>query len=188
MDLLDEEAMTISAVAITDPGLVRAVNEDAVAVQHARDDARRDFLAVVADGMGGHGHGDVASRLAVEAVMDAYEHGATDMVMALRAAVQAANTLEGEGIRATVVSMPCSELFVAQDESYRSKVLGSAPRVAVEAAVELGWEKWIGPNGAFIGMRGFGASAPGQHLYKHFGITAVAVASAARELIGKSQR
>ncbi|MGD9503181.1 MAG: hypothetical protein AB7V40_11930, partial [Methyloceanibacter sp.] len=63
--------------------------------------------------------------------------------------------------------------------------LGSCPRVAVEAAVPLGWWRWLGPKGAFIGMHGFGASAPAQHLYKHFGITAEAVAAAARELIGK---
>jgi transketolase len=103
-------------------------------------------------------------------------------------AVDAAKTLEGEGLRAAVVSMPCWELFAAQSEPYRNEVLGSAPRVAVEAAVELGWERWIGPGGAFIGMRGFGASAPAQHLYKHFGITAEAVAAAARELAGKSKR
>jgi transketolase len=102
--------------------------------------------------------------------------------------VDAAKTLEGEGLRAAVVSMPCWELFEAQSESYRTEVLGSAPRVAVEAAVELGWERWIGPSGAFIGMRGFGASAPAQHLYKHFGITPEAVAAAARELAGKSKR
>ncbi len=106
----------------------------------------------------------------------------------LALAVQAAKTLEGEGFHAAVVSMPCSELFEVQSESYRNAVLGSAPRVAVEAAVELGWEKWLGPRGAFIGMRGFGASAPAQDLYKHFGITAGAVAGAARDLVGKSKR
>jgi transketolase len=103
-------------------------------------------------------------------------------------AVQAAKALEGEGIHAAVVSMPCFELFAAQSESDRNKVLGSAPRMAVEAAVEFGWERWIGPDGAFIGMRGFGASAPAQHLYKHFGITAEAVAAAARDLVGKGKR
>jgi transketolase len=102
-------------------------------------------------------------------------------------AVQTAKTLEGEGIKAAVVSMPCFELFEAQSETYRNAVLGSCPRVAVEAAVEFGWEKWIGPEGAFIGMRGFGASAPAQHLYKHFGITAEAVAAAARDLIGRTK-
>jgi transketolase len=84
--------------------------------------------------------------------------------------------------------MPCFELFAAQDESYRNAVLGTAPRVAVEAAVEFGWDKWLGPDGAFVGMRGFGASAPAQDLYKHFGITASAVAAAARDLVRKTKR
>ncbi|MGH6832619.1 MAG: transketolase-like TK C-terminal-containing protein, partial [Methyloceanibacter sp.] len=103
-------------------------------------------------------------------------------------AVQAAKALEGEGVRAAVVSMPCFELFAAQSQSYRDAVLGSAPRVGVEAAAAFGWPQWLGPNGAFVGMRGFGASAPEQDLYKHFGITAEAVAAAARDLIGKSKR
>ena len=102
-------------------------------------------------------------------------------------AVQAAKLLEGEGFRAAVVSMPCFELFDAQSESYRNQVLGSAPRVAVEAAVAFGWERWIGPDGVFIGMRGFGASAPAPDLYKHFGITPEAVAAAARELTAKTK-
>jgi transketolase len=103
-------------------------------------------------------------------------------------AVEAAKSLDGEGIKAAVVSMPCFELFEAQDGSYRNTVLGSAPRVAVEAAAPFGWDKWLGADGAFIGMRGFGASAPAQHLYKHFGVTAEAVAAAARNLAGKSKR
>jgi transketolase len=103
----------------------------------------------------------------------------------LALAVAAAKTLEGEGIAAAVVSMPCSELFEAQSQSYREQVLGACPRVAVEAAVAFGWSKWLEPKDAFVGMHGFGASAPAQHLYKHFGITAEAVAAAARELVGK---
>ncbi len=106
----------------------------------------------------------------------------------LALAVEAAKALEGEGIRAAVVSMPCFELFEAQSEDYRNAVLGSAPRVAVEAAAGFGWDKWLGPDGAFIGMHGFGASAPAQALYKHFGITAEAVAAAARDRIGKTKR
>jgi transketolase len=102
-------------------------------------------------------------------------------------AVEAANALEGEGIKAVVVSMPCWELFEAQDEGYRNTVLGSVPRVGVEAAAEFGWSKWLGSDGAFIGMHGFGASAPAQDLYKHFGITAEAVAAAARGLIESSR-
>ncbi|MEX0745679.1 MAG: transketolase [Phycisphaeraceae bacterium] len=106
----------------------------------------------------------------------------------LSLAVEAAKALEGEGIKAAVVSMPCFELFATQDESYRNAALGTAPRVAVEAAVEFGWDKWLGPDGAFVGMRGFGASAPAQDLYKHFGITASAVAAAARDLVRKTKR
>jgi transketolase len=103
-------------------------------------------------------------------------------------AVEAAKLLESEGLGAAVVSMPCFELFEAQSPSYRDQVLGRAPRVAVEAAVPFGWERWLGPAGAFVGMRGFGASAPAQHLYKHFGITPEAVAAAARNLVGKVKR
>jgi transketolase len=103
-------------------------------------------------------------------------------------AVEAAKALEGEGIRAAVVSMPCWELFEAQSKSYQNTVLGVGPRVGVEAAVPFGWSQWLGPEGAFIGMHGFGASAPAQHLYKHFGITAEAVAAAARKLIGRTKR
>ena len=106
----------------------------------------------------------------------------------LALAVEAAKALDGEGLRAAVVSMPCWELFEDQDASYRNAVLGSAPLVAVEAASPFGWDKWLGAGGAFIGMHGFGASAPAQHLYKHFGITAEAVAAAARDLIGKTKR
>jgi len=106
----------------------------------------------------------------------------------LSLAIEAARSLEGDGIKAAVVSMPCFELFAAQDESYRNAVLGSAPRVAVEAAVEFGWDKWLGPDGTFVGMRGFGASAPAQDLYKHFGITTDAVAAAARNLVRKTKR
>jgi transketolase len=105
----------------------------------------------------------------------------------LMLALEAAGKLAKEGIKTAVVSMPCFELFEAQDEGYRNAVLGSAPRVAVEAAVEFGWSKWLGAGGTFVGMHGFGASAPAQDLYKHFGITAEAVASAAKEVIARKK-
>jgi len=63
-------------------------------------------------------------------------------------------------------------------------VLGKAPRVAVEAAVGFGWERWLGDNGVFVGMDGFGASAPAPKLYEHFGITAAKVTQAAKKLTG----
>ena len=94
--------------------------------------------------------------------------------------------LANHGVKAAVVSMPSWELFEAQDEAYRAKVLGKAPRVAVEAAARMGWDRWTGDNGAFIGMNSFGASAPAGELYKHFGITAEAVADAALKVAGKA--
>ena len=103
-------------------------------------------------------------------------------------AVTAAKVLQGEGIDAAVVSMPCWELFASQDQGYQDAVLGRAPRVGVEAAIDFGWQKWLGPQGIFIGMRGFGASAPAEELYKHFGITAAAVETAAREVNIKSKK
>jgi transketolase len=101
-------------------------------------------------------------------------------------ATTAAKELSGEGIEAAVVSMPCWELFASQDQGYQDAVLGRGPRVGVEAAVEFGWQKWLGPQGIFVGMRGFGASAPAEELYKHFGITVAVVKTAARDVIGKS--
>jgi transketolase len=93
-------------------------------------------------------------------------------------AVAASNILrEQYGIETAVVSMPCWELFEEQDDSYRREVLGSAPRIAVEAAARLGWDRWIGENGAFVGMSGFGASAPAADLYRHFDITPEVVAA-----------
>lgn len=103
-------------------------------------------------------------------------------------AVEAAGKLAEQGLKAAVVSMPCWELFEVEPEAYRNEVLGTAPRVAVEAASEFGWAKWIGREGAFIGMHGFGASAPAQDLYKHFGITAEAVALAAIEVLRRKSR
>ncbi|MFT7593841.1 MAG: transketolase [Paracoccaceae bacterium] len=79
-----------------------------------------------------------------------------------------------------MVSAPCFELFALQDADYRRAVLGTAPRVGVEAASRQGWGAMLGPDDAFVGMTGFGASAPAPELYDHFGITAEAVAAAAR--------
>ena len=98
-------------------------------------------------------------------------------------AMSARGMLQASGVPAAVVSMPCWELFERQESAYRKSVLGpeGALRIAVEAASAFGWEKWTGPGGGFVGMDGFGASAPGAALYRHFGITAEAVAAAVRE-------
>jgi transketolase len=98
-------------------------------------------------------------------------------------AVEAAQNLAVEGIKAAVVSMPCWELFEQQSPDYRRAVLGTAPRVGVEAALRFGWDRWLGENGAFVGMTGFGASAPAGELYSHFNITAQAIVSAAKNLL-----
>jgi len=83
-----------------------------------------------------------------------------------------------------VVSMPSWELFAQQSDEYRHEVMGGdgTVRVACEAASGFGWERWLGAKGAFVGMKGFGASAKASDLYKHFGITAEAIAAAASRL------
>ncbi|WP_062229493.1 transketolase [Aureimonas frigidaquae] len=98
-------------------------------------------------------------------------------------ALAAAEKLKADGIAVAVVSAPCLDLFAEQDAGYRAEVLGTAPRVAVEAASPFGWDRWIGDHGRFIGMTGFGASGPAPKLYEKFGITADAVAQAARDII-----
>jgi transketolase len=96
-------------------------------------------------------------------------------------ALAARERLSAEGVPARVVSVPCMELFEAQDEAYRRQVIGAAPaRVAVEAGIRQGWDRFLGDRGAFIGMTGFGASAPAEALYDHFGITPDALVQAAK--------
>ena len=96
-------------------------------------------------------------------------------------ALAAQEQLEEDGIPTRVVSMPCFELFKAQSADYRAAVIGEAPiKIGVEAGVRQGWDAIIGSEGAFIGMSGFGASAPGAQLFEHFGITADAVIEAAK--------
>ena len=107
-------------------------------------------------------------------------------------ALQAREALEADSIGTRVVSMPCMELFAAQDEAYRRKVLPAGPvRVGIEAALRNGgWDQWLlGERGrdakaGFIGMTGFGASAPAEELYEKFGITAAATVAKVKELLG----
>jgi transketolase len=95
--------------------------------------------------------------------------------------MEARAMLEAEGIGTRVVSTPCWELFAAQSTDYQAAVIGETEvRVAVEAGVSMGWARFIGEDGVFVGMDGFGASAPAEVLYKHFGITAEGVAAAAK--------
>jgi transketolase len=99
-------------------------------------------------------------------------------------ALAARAALKAEGIPVAVVSLPSWELFAAQDASYQTQVLGDALRVGIEAAIGFGWERWLGPDGLFIGMAGFGASAPAEDLFRHFGITPDAVAAAVKKRLG----
>jgi transketolase len=100
--------------------------------------------------------------------------------------LEAHEKLKAEGIRSRVVSMPCWSLFAKQDQAYRESVLPSAvrARVAVEMGATLGWERFVGLDGAVVGMTTFGASAPLKDLLKHFGFTIDAVMAAARQQLG----
>jgi len=104
----------------------------------------------------------------------------------LAIALDAARLLGAEHIRAAVVSAPCFALFDEQPADYRARVLESAPRVGVEAAVVGDWARWLGADGEFVGMTGFGASAPAPVLYREFNITAEAVAAAAKRAIARA--
>jgi transketolase len=101
-------------------------------------------------------------------------------------ALEAARLLATEHIRAAVVSAPCFALFEEQLEDYRAQVLGTAPRVGIEAAVLGDWPRWIGADGEFVGMRGFGASAPASVLYREFNITPQSIAAAARRSVARN--
>ncbi len=101
-------------------------------------------------------------------------------------ALEAQKILEKEGIPTKVVSMPSMELFEAQSTDYKTELLGaSAVRVAIEAGIRFGWDRYVGPEGGFVGMSSFGASAPYQELYRHFAITPEAAVAEAKRCLGK---
>jgi transketolase len=105
----------------------------------------------------------------------------------LQWAVAAYEKLKADGVKARVVSIPCWELFEAQDASYKESVLPSnvTARVSIEMASTVGWDRYTGPKGKAIGMHTFGASAPIKDLLKKFGFSTEAVVAAAKELLGK---
>ncbi len=98
-------------------------------------------------------------------------------------AMAACEKLAAEGVKAQVVSMPCWELFAAQDAAYRESVIPASvkARVGVEAGIRMGWDRWLGTYGEFVGMQGFGTSAPFNKCYERFGITTEAVVAAAKK-------
>jgi transketolase len=103
----------------------------------------------------------------------------------VQVAVEAQKQLAGKGIAARVVSVPCMDLLLALPRAEFDAIVGRAPvKIAVEAAVRQGWDAIIGHDGAFVGMTGFGASAPAKDLFKHFGITAEAVVKAVEGRLG----
>lgn len=96
-------------------------------------------------------------------------------------ACQAREQLEAEGVKTRVISMPCVELFEMQSAEWQKQTLGEAPiRIAVEAGMRMGWDRYIGSDGSFIGMSGFGASAPADVLFEQFGITTSAIVAEAQ--------
>ncbi|SNY91643.1 transketolase [Cohaesibacter sp. ES.047] len=99
-------------------------------------------------------------------------------------AVEAAEALHSRGMGVVVVSMPCWELFDAQPADYRAEILGTAPRIAVEAAGKFGWTRYVASEDDVIGMDGFGSSAPAERLYQEFGITKDAIVARAKRLCG----
>jgi transketolase len=100
-------------------------------------------------------------------------------------ALEAQTTLQSSGIPTRVVSMPCCEVFEARADRDREEILRpDTLRVSVEAAVPLGWGRFVGPDGIIVGMTGFGASAPATTLYRHFGITAEAIVAAVKKRVG----
>ena len=103
----------------------------------------------------------------------------------LQLAVAARKELEDEGIRARVVSLPCWERFAAQPTGYRDDVLPPevTRRVSIEAGVSLGWDRWVGPEGAMIAIERYGASAPAPTIFEHLGFTPAHVAEVARGVL-----
>ncbi|MBQ0811164.1 transketolase [Roseovarius sp.] len=98
-------------------------------------------------------------------------------------AVEACAALDARGVKAAVVSMPCWELFNAEDRAYRDAVLGTAPRIGIEAAMDFGWDRWLRPQDCFIGMSGYGASDRSETLYAHFGISVERILQVADRLL-----
>ena len=134
------------------------------------------------DNLCSRGAYEVAAADGNEAVVSLFASGSeVEIAMAAKAALDAA------GHATRVVSVPCFELFEQQGEAYRASVKGTAKvNVGIEAAIRQGWDAIIGSDGLFVGMNGFGASAPYKELYAHFGITADAVVEAVQSKLSEA--
>jgi transketolase len=145
-----------------------------------RQDLRAVRTEYVADNLSAKGAYELAAAEGGVAKVTIFASGSE-----VEIALDARDLLQKDGTPTRVVSVPCFELFEEQDKAYREKVLGKAPvKIAVEAALRFGWDRFVGSDGAFVGMTGFGASAPAKDLYKYFGITAEAVAKVGGERVG----
>ena len=147
-------------------------------------------LALSRQGMAQFRHGDMAeNKTALGGYIIAGDDAGRQVTLIASGsevgiALAARDSLEKEGIAATVVSMPCMELFRSQDVAYQTSILGSAPRIVIEAAMQQSWDWLLGREDGFIGMNGFGASAPIGDLYAYFGITEAAVVAAVHQRLG----
>ena len=145
----------------------------------------RQGLPCLRAGENGHGSGNACARGGY-VLREASAETPSVVLLATGSecaiADEARQMLEADGVPTRLVSLPCWALFDQQEHDYRESVLGAddAVRIAVEAASPFGWERYVGPAGAVVGMRGFGASAPAKDLYAHFGITSDAVVAAAK--------
>jgi transketolase len=145
-----------------------------------RQDLRAVRTEYVAENLSAKGAYELAAAEGGDAKVTIFASGSE-----VEIALDARDLLQKDGTPTRVVSVPCFELFEEQDKAYREKVLGKAPvKIAVEAALRFGWDRFVGSDGAFVGMTGFGASAPAKDLYKYFGITAEAVAKVGGERVG----
>jgi transketolase len=146
-------------------------------------------LALSRQGLAQFRHGDMTDNKTAKGAYIAVNCDAPRQITLLASgsevaiALDAQSNLAAAGIAAAVVSVPCLDLFAAQSDAYRDTVLGTAPRIVIEAGIRQGWEWLLRDHDHFIGMTGFGASAPIDDLYQHFGITADAAIVAATSLI-----
>lgn len=141
------------------------------AVPHVRDNATENFCA----------RGAYILVDALNAQVTLFATGSE-----IGVAMDAKAKLDAQGIATRIVSVPCCALFAQQDAAYQSQVIGNSKvKIAIEAGVRQGWDGFIGPDGGFVGMNSFGASAPAGDLFKHFGITPDKVVELAKSKLGK---
>lgn len=152
---------------------------------------RQDLPVLTGDGIGGVDAMHAGVERGGYVLFDG--EGVPDVILLstgseIHIALEAANTLAGEGVNVRVVSLPCWELFEDQEQAYRDTVLPPSitARVSIEAGVTLGWERYVGTQGITIGINHFGASAPYQRIYEEYGLTAAKVVEAAKAVSVRS--